>query len=68
VTAPTPFNLKVWVNFNFYRCPEQNILLKIEIQMAVRLSVFGSKNQRTIKRAAVESNSLFLFSTYHNRR
>jgi hypothetical protein len=26
--------------FQFYRCPERKILLKIEIQMAVRLSVF----------------------------
>jgi hypothetical protein len=68
VTAPTPLNIRVWVNINFYRCPERKILLKIEIQMAVKLSVFGSENQRTIKRVTFDGSSLFLFSSYHKRR
>jgi hypothetical protein len=67
VTAPTPLNLKVWVNFNFYHCPEQNILLKIEIQMAVRLSVFWfTKIKERLSELLLKGDSLFLFSIYHN--
>jgi hypothetical protein len=46
VTAPTPFESQGRGKFQFYRCPERKILLKIEIQMAVKLSVFGSENQK----------------------
>jgi hypothetical protein len=48
VTAPTPFNLKVFSKFHFYHCLEEKILLKIKIQMAVKLYLyFGLENQRT---------------------
>jgi hypothetical protein len=70
VTAPTPFESQGLGKFQFYRCPERKILLKIEIQMAVKLYLyFGLENQRTIKRVTFEGDgSLFLFSTYHRRR
>jgi hypothetical protein len=46
VTAPTPFESQGLGKSQFYRCLEQKILLKIEIQMAVRLSVFWFKKSK----------------------
>jgi hypothetical protein len=40
----------------------------IQKQFGDDLTVFGSKNQITIKRGTFDGSPLFLFSTYHKRQ
>jgi hypothetical protein len=61
VTAPTPFESQGLGKFQFYRCLEQKILLKIEIQWRSSYLYFWFRKSNIEKRVTFEGDgSLFL--------